>query len=160
MNITPVLEEIIPAHEPLIRSYLSQKWGSSMSVSLGKVVDAAQLPGFVYLLEGQIVAMVTYQIVQGECEIVTLNSELRNHGLASDLIEKVVDVAKEQVRRIWLITTNDNANAIRFYQKRGFEWVAFHRHSMQKSRAIKPEIPLYGEDNIPIEHELEFALML
>ena len=56
--------------------------------------------------------------------------------------------------------TNDNTNAIRFYQKRCFDWVGFHKDAMEVSRELKPEIPLLGNDQIPIKHEIEFDYKL
>lgn len=37
---------------------------------------------------------------------------------------------------------------------------ALHLNAVVKSRKIKPEIPLYGFDNIPILHEIEFEKIL
>jgi hypothetical protein len=54
------------------------------------------------------------------------------------------------------VTTNDNAPAIRFYQRRGWDLVALHRDAVNESRRLKPEIPATGVDGIPIRHELEF----
>lgn len=51
---------------------------------------------------------------------------------------------------------NDNLHAIRSFQKRGFEWVGFYKDSVNESRKLKPEIPEFGEDDIPIKHEIEF----
>jgi hypothetical protein len=62
--------------------------------------------------------------------------------------------------RAWLVTTNDNANAIRFYQRQGWELVAKHRDAVTESRRLKPEIPERGYDDIPIRHELEFERRL
>jgi len=59
-----------------------------------------------------------------------------------------------------LITTNDNINAIKFYQKRGFDLKAAHINAMDISRKLKPGIPLIGMHNIPIKHELEFEIIL
>lgn len=55
---------------------------------------------------------------------------------------------------------NDNAKAIRFYQKRGFIMMGIYINEIQESRKIKPEIPLYGVDNIPILREIEFEKVL
>ena len=63
-------------------------------------------------------------------------------------------------KRIWLITTNDNINAIKFYQKCGFVFSAVYCDAIKNSRRIKPEIPLIGNFNIPIRDELEFELIL
>jgi ribosomal protein S18 acetylase RimI-like enzyme len=78
------------------------------------------------------------------------------------LLEAVVDAARAAgCRRAWLVTTNDNAAAIRFYQRRGWRLVALHAGAVDAARAsIKPEIPELGDDDIPIRDELEFELRL
>ncbi len=67
---------------------------------------------------------------------------------------------KNCCKRIWLITTNDDINAIRFYQKKGFDLKAAHINAIEHSRKLKPTIPLIGMHNIPIKHELEFEILL
>ena len=62
--------------------------------------------------------------------------------------------------RLWLITTNDNIRALRFYQKRGMVLAALHRGALDESRRLKPSIPLVGMDGIPLRDEIEFELML
>jgi hypothetical protein len=59
-----------------------------------------------------------------------------------------------------VITTNDNLDAIRFYQRRGMRLVAVHRGAVDEARRIKPSIPLIGEHGIPIHDELEFEIAL
>ena len=64
---------------------------------------------------------------------------------------------RERWRRLWLVTTNDNVDAVRFYQRRGWEWVAFHHDAVTAARErLKPEIPARGAYGIAIRHELEF----
>jgi GNAT superfamily N-acetyltransferase len=105
-----------------------------------------------------VIGLVTSNINGEDCEIVTLDSKVNNLGLGTRLINKVIDEAKmNKCKRVWLITTNDNTNAIRFYQKRGFEWIGFYKDAMQESRKLKPEIPKLGNDDIPIKHEIEFG---
>ena len=42
-------------------------------------------------------------------------------GIGSRLLERVIEVARDAgSRRVWLTTTNDNLDALRFYQRRGF----------------------------------------
>ena len=58
--------------------------------------------------------------------------------------------------RLWVITTNDNVNALRFYQRRGFCLVTVHRGAVDRSRAtLKPEIPAAGAYGIPLRDEIE-----
>lgn len=105
--------------------------------------------------------LITFNIQEKDCEIVTLDSTWRNQGLGLKLINKVIEKAKlKKCNRVWLVTSNDNTNAIRFYQKRGFDWIGFYKDSMQESRKLKPEIPALGYDDIPIRHEIEFELKL
>jgi hypothetical protein len=58
--------------------------------------------------------------------------------------------------RLWVITTNDNVDALRFYQRRGFCLAAVHRGAVDRSRAsLKPEIPAVGAYGIPLRDEIE-----
>ena len=155
------IKEVSKGDSPLIASFIEERWGSPISVSKGRVFNTADLPGFLYKKDKEILGLVTYHIEGNACEIVTLDSQINNQGLATQLIKKVIERAREKgCSRVWLITTNDNTNALRFYQKRGFEWLGFYRNSMEVSRKLKPEIPEFGEDGIPIKHEIEFELRL
>jgi ribosomal protein S18 acetylase RimI-like enzyme len=76
------------------------------------------------------------------------------------LINAVIEAARRQgCTRVWLITTNDNLHALRFYQKRDFVLVAVHANAVARARQIKPEIPLIGRDGIPIRDEIELELL-
>jgi ribosomal protein S18 acetylase RimI-like enzyme len=155
------IEQITQSDQTLISDFMIRSWGSPYSVSRGKMHDVVNLPGFICKQNGKIAGLVTYHIENNECEIVTLDSIIENKGLGSRLVEKVIQTAKEnQCDRVWLITTNDNCHAIRYYQKRGFDWVGFYRDAMDESRKLKPEIPNLGEDGIPIRHEIEFQYKL
>jgi hypothetical protein len=63
--------------------------------------------------------------------------------------------------RLWLITTNDNVDALRFYQRRGFRLAALHAGAVDRSRTrLKPEIPEIGDHGIPLRDEIELELDL
>ena len=155
------ISEITRKDKFSIASFIANRWGSTMSVSRGRILDTLSLHGFIYIKNKRVIGLVTYNIEKENCEIVTLNSLHNNRGLATQLIRKVIERAKENgCNRVWLITTNDNTNAIRFYQKRGFEWIGFYKDSMNESRNLKPEIPKFGDNGIPIRHEIEFELQI
>jgi ribosomal protein S18 acetylase RimI-like enzyme len=125
------------------------------------VYHPQDLPGFVAIQEGEKVGLVTYNIEGESCEVVTIDSIRPSSGVGTALIEAVRDIAiKARCKRLWLITTNDNLNALRFYQKRGFVLVAVHRNALDVSRKLKPEIPLIGDDGIPLRDEIELEMML
>jgi len=63
-------------------------------------------------------------------------------------------------RRVWLTTTNNNIRAIAFYQHIGMTMCDFRRDAVALARLVKPSIPLRDRDGIPIDHELDFELVL
>lgn len=157
IQIVPITTE----HKAWIRQTLGENWGSPQIVSRGKMHHGDRLPGFVALHQGQPAGLVTYHLTGGHCEIVSLDSLAPGLGIGSALIRAVKAVAQSTgCRRLWLVTTNDNLPAIRFYQKRGFHLVAVHPDAVQTSRALKPCIPETGLEGIPIRDELEFEIVL
>ena len=117
---------------------MEKQWGSVKIVTKGKVLNAVELPGFKAVLDGNHIGLITYHIDKGECEIVTLDSLVEDKGIGSKLIEEVIETAKKKnCGRVWLITTNDNMNALRFYQKRGFVLTALYPNALEQSRKLK-----------------------
>jgi GNAT superfamily N-acetyltransferase len=127
----------------------------------GHIHHVERCAGFVAMVGGQIQGVITYSFSENECEIVSLDSKMENHGIGSKLIELVIEKAAEQgSKRVWLITSNDNIKAITFYQRRGFDMKAVHYDAITEARKTKPTIPLYGYDDIPVRHEIEFEYVL
>lgn len=140
---------------------MRENWGGTTIVSNGKIHSADNLPGFAVSEHQQLKGLITYSIQNNECEIVSLDSLAEKQGIGTLLINTVVEEARiHKCRRVWLITTNDNTSAMRFYQKRGFSFAGIYMNAVQESRKIKPQIPLYGIDDIPILHEIEFEKIL
>jgi ribosomal protein S18 acetylase RimI-like enzyme len=144
-----------------VAQFILEHWGSAMVVSRGVIHSPQNLPGFVALYKAEKLGIVTYNIVDERCEIVTLNSTHPSSGIGPSLIDAVREVATESgCKRLWLITTNDNLNAFRFYQKRCFMLVDVHRNALELSRKLKPEIPLIDEHGNPLRDEVELEMML
>jgi ribosomal protein S18 acetylase RimI-like enzyme len=86
------------------------------------------------------------------------------------LVNEVVEKTKKRdCKRVWLITTNDNTPAIRFFQKRGLTLVAVHVNAFKITQQLKGELGKYGDgkdrvvlgvDDIPILHEVELEIIL
>ena len=119
------------------------------------------MPGFVAKSGDEIIGLLTYHLEGEACEVITLNSWRTGLGVGTALIEAVRQAAsRENCRRLWLVTTNDNLPALGFYQKRGFVITTVHLNAIEKDRRLKPEIPLIGLDGIPIRDEIELEMML
>jgi len=126
----------------------------------GRLVDVLTLPGFVAEDDGTWIGYVNYENRAGDIEIIVLESLLEGQGVASALLAECARAAlADPARRVWLLTSNDNMPALRFYQRRGFVLVAVHRDAITHARAnLKPEIPLTGKDDIPLRDEIELEL--
>jgi len=156
-----IIKEITSEYRAEVDTILQHEWSAPPIVSRGKTIDTRTTPGFVALVGDKVCGVVTYQIVDNECEIASLNSLIENIGIGTALINAVRAVAEERgCTRVWLITSNDDIEAIRFYQKKGMELAAVYLDAMDLSRQIKPAIPLIGMHGIPIKHEFEFEFKL
>ena len=155
------IRAIVSADRGWIRSWLRQHWGSESMVVRETVYEPADLPGFVAERDGEPVGLVTYRVDGAECEVMSVDSLLPNRGIGTALLARVEAAARAAgCRRLSLVTTNDNLNALRFYQKRGLVLVALRPGAVERGRRLKPEIPLVGEHGIPIRDELELELRL
>lgn len=159
---TPIsIRSIAQEDEANVASLLEDLWGSRKVVTRGRVYDAAKLPGFIALEGGDVVGLLTYRVDEGSCEVVTLDAFVSGRGIGSRLLEEVRSFARAQgCSRLWLITTNNNLDAIAFYQKRGLRMVAIHSDAVTEARKLKPSIPLVAENGIPIRDEVEFEIAL
>ena len=136
-------------------------WGSAKMVSRGKLYECDTLPGLLAEVDGERAGFLVYHVEQDEIEIVGFGSLRQGLGIGSALIEEMRRAALAiGAKRLWLITTNDNTPALRFYQKRGFILAALHPNALEASRKLKPEIPLRGLDGIPLRDEIELELPL
>lgn len=144
-----------------VASILKEWWAGPKIITRGKMHQADKLPGFIAVYEGKPAGLITYEITGDRCEIVSMNSLEERKGVGSALIDAVKNVCtKAGCKRLWLITTNDNTAALRFYQKKGFKLVCIHREAIELSRKLKPEIPLTGNAGIPIRDEIELEMIL
>jgi ribosomal protein S18 acetylase RimI-like enzyme len=155
----PEIRPFAPEHRDWARALLAERWGSARIVTRGRLHQADALPGFIALADGRPAGLVTYLVEGDACEVVTLDACESGAGVGTALLEAAAAVARAAgCRRLWLVTTNDNARALRFYQRRGFRIVAVHVDAVRASRRLKPEIPETGDDGIPIRDEIELEL--
>ena len=159
-----------------VAHFLDDSWGTTQIVSRGKSVYGHLLPGFMAVRTCNLpendgeddadetvepatienIGLVTVHIGDKECEITTLNSLTEAEGVGTALVEAVESWAREAAfERLWLVTTNDNLEALKFWQRRGYELVTVHRNAIAGARRIKPQIPITGLHGITIRDEIE-----
>ena len=135
-------------------------WGSESMAVRGQLFRMDELPGLAAEVDGTVVGLATYRIDGATCELMSLDSLREGRGVGGALVDAVIELARAAgCARLTLVTTNDNLNALRFYQKRGFRLRALRPGAMDAARReLKPEIPLLGENGIPIRDEIELEM--
>ncbi|MEU8975277.1 GNAT family N-acetyltransferase [Streptomyces monashensis] len=125
------------------------------------VHDALVLPALLAEQDNRIVGLLAYAISDDGLEVISLDAVMRRGGVGSALPTAAPEVAKQDgARRMRLVATNDNLDALRFYQRRGLRIVGVAPGAMDSARAMKPSIPLTGEYGIPLHDELTSELLL
>ncbi len=144
-----------------LKKVIEDEWASLKIVTKGKIHSVDRLPGFVALQENEKIGVLTFRIEEDECEIITLNSVIENIGVGKALLKEVEEFSiKNGSKRLWVITTNDNTNALRFYQKKGFKISTIYCNALKELRKLKPKIPLVGLFGIEIRDEIELEKKL
>ena len=140
---------------------LSQRWGNSMIVSRGRCHDVSKLSALIAEIDGERLGLATYRTDDEQVELVTLDALLQRQGIGSALLLAVSERGiSAGCHRLWLVTSNDNLDAIRFYQRRGMRIAAVYRGAIDEARQLKPTMPEVGNYAIPVHDEIELELLL
>lgn len=153
------LRAVTDSDRPLLRWLVAELWGSEVVAVHGSRLRPAELHGYLAEHAGRVVGLVTFQVADGELEIVTLNAIDRRIGVGTMLIEATADQAhRAGCRLVRLTTTNDNLDALRFYQRRGFRLAELRPGAVDRARMEKPQIPRTGDYGIPLRDEIDLIL--
>src|SRR5690606_3332464 len=151
-----------PADHEWARRLIGDHQGGDHRVGrLGELLDPTEMEGIVAELDGRPVGLLTVHETDRGLEVLTLHSEVSGVGAGTRLLETALRVAEASLApRLWLVTTNDNIDAIRWYLRRGLTVAAVHAGAVDADRAtIKPTIPTTNPENgIPIRDLVELEL--
>ena len=144
-----------PEDDDYIRRSLIDFQAATAAAAHGELIDAMPLPGLVALLDGEPAGHLTYRPDESGWEVVTVVATRPGRGVGGGLMAALLDRARSAgVASVWLVTTNNNTTALRFYQRQGFDLIRLDRDAVTRSRQqLKPEIPVHA-DGIAIRHEL------
>jgi ribosomal protein S18 acetylase RimI-like enzyme len=147
--VRPFVEEDMEWAETLIGA----AFGGRLQARLGALIDALVCPGIVAELEGRPAGIVTYRQDGDDVEIAYLEVAVKQVGIGTRLVEAVAEATRAS--RLWLVTTNDNLDALRFYQRRGFRVAEVRPGAVNEARrTLKPTIPPVGFFGIPVRDEI------
>jgi ribosomal protein S18 acetylase RimI-like enzyme len=164
-SITMQIRDKESADQAWIESVLDERWGAGgtgIIIVHNEVFDARTLPA---LIAGERDGLAIYKIGSTDnaasAELISLDAITPGQGVGTALIEGLIAKLKEHgVERLRVTTTNDNLDALRFYQRRGFRIVALRPGAVDEARKIKPTISAVGEYGIPIRDEIELELRI
>lgn len=148
------------ADAPALRESLARAWGGTPFVAgRGILYNLTEWPALIAEKDGAILGVLTYELTDTELYVISIHADSPHQGIGSGLMEAAVALAKG-CKRIWLTTTNDNLDAIRFYQRRGFRIIDVRPDAVTRSRALKPTIPLVGLYGIEMRDEIDLERRL
>jgi ribosomal protein S18 acetylase RimI-like enzyme len=144
---------------PWAANLLDDAFGGRMQARRGEVVDVLAFPGYVAERDGRPAGLLTYRLDGEGCELVAIVVRDEHRGVGTELLDALVGEVGRGTR-IWLVTTNDNLEALRFYQRRGFRLAALRPGAVDEARrALRPGLPDTGAFGIPLRDELELELL-
>jgi ribosomal protein S18 acetylase RimI-like enzyme len=156
------IRPITAADRALIEEIGPQRWSGDIVVVHDTTFRPAGLPGFLAEEDGEVVGLLTYaQVTPDTVEVVTIDAFDARNGVGTELLAAAVDAAAGLgARQVVLTTTNDNVDALRFYQRRGFRLTGLRPGALAATRRLKPQVPLTGNYGIPLTDELELTRSL
>lgn len=140
-----------------MKEFLIKYWGDINMVYNGRLINLLEINHIIRYDNGKKIGVLCYFREKNCFHIVSLNAIESNKGIGSALMDELDETAlKEGIQYIQVETTNDNINAIGFYQKRGFDLFSLQINEVEHQRMLKSEIPLIGCNGIFIHHILQF----
>ena len=150
------IEKITNETRELVNKFFMENWFSTDMSIRGEIIDGTKLDGFLLQEDNTIIGLITYTFFGDICEIVSLDCKRENMGIGSALLKEAEKIAIDNnCKKMRLIATNDNMRALQFYQKRGYCLTKLYPNAMEEVRKVKPNVPLIGENDIPLRDEIE-----
>jgi GNAT superfamily N-acetyltransferase len=162
-----------PPHGLRIRRYShagDERWatellasglGGRLQARRGELVDVLDGDGLVAELDASPVGLLTFRLEgPNGIELAALVVTLPGQGIGSALVDELLAIARNLgVNRIWVVTTNDNLDALRLYQRHGFRITTIRPGAVDEARTtLKPSIGRVAANDIPIRDEIELEI--
>jgi ribosomal protein S18 acetylase RimI-like enzyme len=144
-------------------AWLDDRLGGRQQARRGEVIDVLESGlGFVAERAGRPVGLLTFRLDEDSVELSSIATDPPHGGVGSALLEALDAVVRLTDRHwIWVVSTNDNLDALRFYQRRGFRIGEVRVGAVDRARlSIKPSIAGIGAYGIPLRDEFELVLDL
>jgi GNAT superfamily N-acetyltransferase len=140
---------------------LRLRWSGGALILRGKIVHPKDVEALAAYHDGRLAGVATWRLEGPVIYLATLNNITEQRGVGVALLEAVMKLGRQKGSALLrVIVTNDNINALGFYQRRGFRIVAVHPGAIDTIRTLLPNIPTMGANRIPIRDEIELEIDL
>ncbi|WP_342360830.1 GNAT family N-acetyltransferase [Terrarubrum flagellatum] len=145
-----------------VANWWGRRWFASFMIAGGQRFDPADVELLVVDdAGGHRVGVATFTRAGDALLLITLDAEEKRRGIGFSLIWTLRKIARERsLKVIKVSTSNDNLDALGFYQRLGFRIRSVRRDAMDEVRQLKPGIPRVADNGIPISDEIELDILL
>lgn len=155
------IRELKDEDSQTIKDLMAHHWGGEPLIIRGQEIFASKLPGIMAFDRGVLVGFLIYDLDSIRSEIIAFEVFEKFRGIGTKLLDKLFEITqKAGTNQVFLTTQNDNIDALRFYQKRGFIIDGIHKNTMVDARKRKPTIREFGDYGIPVRDEIDLVLSL
>lgn len=149
------------ADRPWLDALWRAAWGEPRVITGGRTYTLDEVLALVAWRDATRAGCAALHLDRPWSELVSLNANPPGQGIGTALVAAAEARARVHGSgALRVTTTNDNLNALLFYQKRGFRLVAVRPGAVDEARREKPAIPLVGERGIGLHDELVLARQL
>ena len=156
--VTLKVRHLVDGDRAWIADRLERNWAGRIQIARGRGQDAAALPGLIAMDGERVVGLLAYTWLDDECELVLLDAFEPGRGIGRLLVSSLVDLVAAETPGYVVVTTNDNLDALGFYQRIGFTLTELRPGAVDESRRRKPAISLLAANGIPIRDELVLTM--
>jgi GNAT superfamily N-acetyltransferase len=140
---------------------LRLRWSGGALMLRGRIVHPKDVEGLAAYHDGRLAGVATWLLEGPVMYLATLNNISDQRGVGIALLDAAMALGREKGSALLrVIVTNDNLNALGFYQRRGFRIIAVHPGAIDTIRAMLPSVPIVGANRIPIRDEIELEMVL
>lgn len=132
--------------------------GGPRVVSNGMLHDLREHEGLVAWRDEERVGLAIYRAPAPDAELLALRAMVQWGGIGSALLEAFEQHARARgCVEAWITTTNDNVDALRFYQRRGYALKVLRAgefRNILRMKGLDPDATFVGQHGIVIRDEI------
>jgi len=144
-----------------LEELLRLRWSGGALVLRGRIIHPKDVEALAAYHDGKLAGVATWLLDGPVIYLATLNNISGERGVGVALLDAITQLGRQKGSALLrAIVTNDNLNALGFYQRRGFRIIDVHPGAVDMIRSLMPNIPTTGANRIPIRDEIELEIAL